>query len=67
MHGGQHGIAHVCLVIPDDVLVPPIAVYKALKGVETVAVKFCQSMVSEKDQVRCMSTKGGGLIYGVCI
>ena len=27
-------------------------VYKALKGVETVAVKFCQSVVSEKDQVR---------------
>ena len=27
------------------------AVYKALKGVETVAVKSCQSLVSEKDQV----------------
>ena len=27
------------------------AVYKALKGVETVAVKFCESLVSEKDQV----------------
>ena len=31
----------------------PITVYKALKGVETVAVKFCQSFVSEKDQVTC--------------
>ena len=28
------------------------AVYKALKGVETVAVKFCQSVVSDKDKVR---------------